>query len=63
MFWKYVQGKLNSRPGIPDLYTDNNKTSMINSDYEKAEIPAKHFSEVQWNLKGIYFIFHPGTYR
>ena len=46
LFWKYVQGKMNSRPGIPDLYTDSNKTTKTNSDKEKAEVLAKHFCEV-----------------
>ena len=48
LFWKYIQGKMNRRPGIPNLeLTDNDGgTYMTKTDKEKAEGLAKYFGEV-----------------
>ena len=45
-FWNYVQKKTKTKTSISDLYTDESKETMTNSDKQKANVLAEFFSSV-----------------
>ena len=45
-FWSYAQSKSKTKSSIPDLYKDDNKKDVTESDKEKADVLADFFTSV-----------------
>ena len=45
-FWSYVKSKSKTKTSISDMYKDNNKTELTNTDSEKADVLGEFFSSV-----------------
>ena len=45
-FWSYVKSKLKTKTSIADLYTNESKTTLTDSDEAKANVLGKFFSSV-----------------
>ena len=48
-FWKYVNSKTKTKPGIPNLQKSDNTDDLTKDDGEKAEVLLKYFSSVFTN--------------
>ena len=45
-FWSYIKSKLKTKTSIADLYTDESKTTLTDSDEAKANVLGNFFSSV-----------------
>ena len=45
-FWSYVKSKTKTTTSIPDLYADEGKERLVNSDHDKADVLGEFFTSV-----------------